>query len=66
MRLLFDDKKRLVIPLQIQGRPGNLTVLPDIQALLKVAAKGSVKSELEKLLGGGKGKDNGLGKILGF
>jgi len=70
---LLDEKGRLVVPLTLQGTAPKLTVIPNIDRLMKTGAKKLLQDKasdfLSKALGGNKGQSGGkkgLGGILGF
>jgi hypothetical protein len=69
---LFDDKKRLVVPLQIQGTTAKPLILPEIEKLIKLGATKALQDNAGKLLGDvlggkkGKGSASGLGGLLGL
>jgi hypothetical protein len=48
---VLDEQKRLVIPLTISGTVPSLTILPDVNALLKGAAGNIIKNQIEKEAG---------------
>ena len=67
LKRLVDEKGRLVIPLELQGKLPAVIVIPDVQKLVEVAGKRMAIDQAEKALGkalGGSGK--GLGGLLGF
>jgi hypothetical protein len=65
--VLFDDQGRLAFPVKIKGIPPNLTVLPDVGDLIKRAATGVVKQEVQKQVEKAVGGEVGglVNKLLG-
>jgi hypothetical protein len=71
MRSALDLKGELSFPLAISGRVPKLTILPDMEGLLKLGAEAAVREGAEKLLdralkGRGGSNGGGLGGLLGF
>ncbi len=73
LKALTDSKGRMVFPINLKGKGSSITVLPDMEEILKLLATNTLKEEagnlLEGLLGGkkdGAGKSKGLGGMLGF
>jgi hypothetical protein len=69
---VLDAKGRLVVPLTLKGTAQKLTVVPNIDRLMKTGAKKMLQDKasdlLEKALKGkkGEGGKKGLGGLLGF
>jgi uncharacterized protein involved in outer membrane biogenesis len=62
LRLLFDEQGRLSIPVKLTGQLPNVSVEPDLAALLKMGGlRGTLEGTLERLLGG---KKNSPGNVL--
>jgi len=56
LRVLFDQQGRLSIPVKLRGQVPNVSVEPDLAALLRTAGvRGAAEGMLDKLLGGKKG-----------
>jgi|GEM_PF-5233565 len=77
LEALLDDRERLIVPVRLRGKPGNISVSPDLNKLMQGALGKKVEKEagrlLERALGGKKDdqgadskKDSGLRGVLGF
>lgn len=73
LAILLDQDKRLVLPLQVDGKVPQIIVLPDLSKLLKRGAQNLIRDKagdiLDRALGGGAkegSKKGGLGGLLGF
>lgn len=66
---LFDEQQRLLIPLTITGTPPKVSVLPNLDKLIKTAGKRVIEDEAHRLIGralGGGGKNKGSKGLGGF
>lgn len=63
---LLDQDGRLAIPLVIKGTAPKLVILPQMDALLKIAAQKGVQKKLGQVLDKALGGKKGLGGLLGF
>ncbi len=65
--VLFDDQGRLAFPVKITGIPPDLKVMPDVGDLVKRAATGVVKQEVQKQVEKAVGGEVGgiVNKLLG-
>ncbi len=61
LRVFFDQQGRLSIPVKLSGQAPNVSVEPDLAALLKMAGvRGALEGALDKLFGGKKGSTGDL------